>query len=159
MTGIVVKLPSMSPKKQFEEKYLLLKTLLRYFSLRFRVIFFALLTGKFGRFIKTVCLPVRCTLCRLYFRKSWFFENYWNWAETLKVFGSKYSPVLSKNQITCSKEKRREKNFLGNSQAFSNFEHINILVVWQKMMSNVVKTAFNLSKKLNWGKKVLSWKC
>ena len=39
MTGIVVKLPSMSPKKHFEEKYLLLKTLLRYFSLRFRVIF------------------------------------------------------------------------------------------------------------------------
>ena len=44
--------------------------------------FFALLTGKFGRFIRTVCLPVRCTVCGLFFKISWFFENYWNWAET-----------------------------------------------------------------------------
>ena len=73
--------------------------------------FFALSTGKFGRFIRTVCLPVRCNLCRLHFKSSWFFKTFWNWAETLKVFGSKNSPVLSKNQSICSKEKRREKKF------------------------------------------------
>ena len=128
------------------------------FSVEFWIIFLALLAVKFSRFIRIVCLRVRCTVCRLHFKNSWFFKNYWNWAETLKVFGSKYSPVLSKNQISCSKEKRREKSLLGNSQAFSNFEHINFLVVWQKLMSNVVKTAFNLSKKLIWGKKVLSKK-
>ena len=129
------------------------------FSVEFWITCLALLAVKFSRFIRIVCLRVRCTVCRLHFKNSWFFKNYWNWAETLKVFGSKYSPVLSKNQISWSKEKRREKSLLGNSQAFSNFEHINFLVVWQKLMSNVVKTAFNLSKKLIWGKKVLSKKC
>ena len=112
MTGIVVKLPSMSPRKRFKEKYFLLKTLVQKLFSGILSHFFALLTGKVGRFFRTVCLPVRCTLCTLYFNNSWFFENYWKRAETLKVFGSKYAPVLSKNQITCSNEKRRVKSFL-----------------------------------------------
>ena len=78
------------------------------FSVEFWIIFLALLAVKFSRFIRIVCLRVRCTVCRLHFQNSWIFENYWNWAETFNVFGSKYSPVLSKNQISCSKEKRRE---------------------------------------------------
>ena len=78
------------------------------FSLGFWVVFLALLAGKFGRFIRTVCLRVRCTLRRLYFKNCWFFENFWIWTETLRVFGSRHSTVLSENQITWSEEKTKE---------------------------------------------------
>ena len=123
------------------------------FSLGFWVIFLALLARMFGKFIGIVCLRFQCTVCRHLFKNSWFFENYWKWTETLKFFGSKNSPVLSKKSITCSKEKSSEKVFLENSQSFSDFEHIELSVVRQKMISNDSKTAFDLYKQLNWGKK------
>ena len=82
------------------------------FSIVFWVVFLALLAGKFGRFIRTVCLPVRCNLCRLYFKNSWFSKTIGTEQKHLKIFGSKYSPVLSKNQIPCSKEERREEALL-----------------------------------------------
>ena len=59
-----------------------------FFSPGFGVKIFALLAGKFGRFIKTVYLRVRCILWRFYFQNSYFFENDLNWAETLWIFGS-----------------------------------------------------------------------
>ena len=129
------------------------------FSVDFWIIFLALLAVKFSRFIRIVCLRVRCTVCRLQFKNSWFFKNYWNWAEILKVFGSEYSPVLSKNQLTCFKEKRREKSLLGNSQAFSNFEHINFLVVGKNWWATLSKLHSICPK--NWieGKKFCQKKC
>ena len=92
------------------------------FSFWFWVNFLALLAGKFGRFIRTVFLRVRCTLQRLSFKKTVFFEKYWNWAETLQIFGNKQWPVLSKKSKSLFKTNRREKSAWENHKIFFHFE-------------------------------------
>ena len=63
--------------------------------------------------------------------------------------------MLSENQITCWKEKVRKKITWKTHNLFLDFKHKTLSINGQKMINNVDKTAFDVSKELNWGNKIV----
>ena len=64
-----------------------------------------------------------------------------------------FAKVVKKSNYMFKREKK-EKKFLGKLTTFFVFKHNNFSLIWQKMINNVDKTAFDVSKELNWGKRM-----
>ena len=65
-----------------------------------------------------------------------------------------FAKVVKKSNYMFKREKK-EKKFLGKLTTFFVFKHNNFSLIWQKMINNVDKTAFDVSKELNWGNKIV----
>ena len=143
----------MSPKKQFEENTFCWRICCGNFYLGFWVNFLALLAGKFEMVNKEMCMIVSDVFFTDFISKIVSFsKTVWIEKKHLRFLAVKIRQCCQKINFHVQKKKISWKTH----KSFFDFQHKKLSMFCKKMISNVVKTAFDVCKELNWGKKVLS---